>query len=204
MKAMSLSLLVKAVIAGSLLIMSQACLAHGGVGMVEGQCIIQMGNLEARFTGYQPISRGNEEFCDDMPDLTNSIFVLNFIHDVLKIMPLDFRIIRDEKNFGLTATEDDILTLGDLSSVTEYYQSPILYEDGMVKFQHEFSKAGIYIGIITAQHPSQNLIYKAVFPFRVGAINYSDYWPLFVLVLVALQVMYKRTSRKVGEVVEST
>ncbi|MBV1880898.1 MAG: hypothetical protein KUG82_04655 [Pseudomonadales bacterium] len=193
---------------------SQVALAHGGVGMVEGQCLIRIGNLEARFTGYQPASRGSEEFCDDMPDLTNSIFVLNFIHDVLKTMPLDFRIIRDEKDFGLSATADDVESLGDLGSVTEYYQSPIQYSDGIVKFQHEFIKAGNYIGIITVQHlyqtPSpassksqfQNKKIKAVFPFRIGAVNYSDYWPVFILILVMLQIMFRMHSRRINNVLE--
>lgn len=181
-----------------LLLLNQPVLAHGGVGMVEGQCIIQMGNLESRFTGYQPASRGSKEFCDDLPDLSNSIFVLDFIHDVLKNMTLDFRIIRDEKSFGLTATADDIETINDLELVTEYYKPPIQYGDGMVKFQYEFSKAGVYIGIITAQHPNQDIVYEAVFPFRVGAVSYADYWPVFILVLVVLQLMYWRSNSKVS------
>ncbi|PCI45667.1 MAG: hypothetical protein COB51_08545 [Moraxellaceae bacterium] len=173
---------------------SQLIMAHGGVGMEGGQCLIRIGNLEARFTGYQPATRGSKEFCDDLPDLTGSIFVLDFVHDVLNTMPLDFRIIRDENNFGLSASSDDIKSLNNIDELTEYYSPPTRYDDGNVEVRYEFLNPGIYIGIITAQHPSSGVVYEAVFPFRVGAINYLDYWWVFIVVMVGLQFLFRRTS----------
>lgn len=179
-----------------LMLSSQIIMAHGGVEMEGGQCLIRIGNLEARFTGYQPATRGSKEFCDDLPDLTESIFVLEFVHEVLKTMPLDFRIIRDEENFGLAASSDDIKRLKGIENLTEFYSPATRYDDGNVKVQYEFLNPGIYIGIITAENPLGGIIYEAVFPFRVGAINYLDYWWAFVVVLVGLQIMFRKTTVK--------
>ncbi|PCJ22077.1 MAG: hypothetical protein COB04_01060 [Gammaproteobacteria bacterium] len=177
-----------------LLLTSQGGWAHGGVGMEGGQCLIRMGNLEARFTGYQPETRGSKEFCDDLPDMTQSIFVLEFVHDVLKIMPMDFRVIRDDQDFGLGASSKDIRSLSDIDSMTEYYMRPTLFEGGRVNAKINFTRPGLYIGIITARHPASGEIFEAVFPFRVGAIDYSDYWPLFIIVLITMQVFYSRSA----------
>ena len=45
--------------------------AHGGVVFEEDVCVLKIGFLQAHFTGYQPSSRGSEEFCEELPDVGN-------------------------------------------------------------------------------------------------------------------------------------
>ena len=78
-----------------LLACSQNVAAHGGVGMEDDKCIITIGFLKAHFTGYQPKTNGTEEFCEDIPEVARSVFVIEYLHDFLKKMQVDFRIIKD-------------------------------------------------------------------------------------------------------------
>ena len=78
-----------------LLMVNQSALAHGGVVLEEDRCVINIGFLTAHFTVYQPESRANEEYCEDIPDVTNSVFVMEYLHDFLREMPVDFRIVED-------------------------------------------------------------------------------------------------------------
>ena len=64
---------------------------------------LSIGFLEAHFTVYQTQTSASEEFCEDIPDVTNSVFVLDYLHDFLKEMPVDFRIVKDSHNFGIFA-----------------------------------------------------------------------------------------------------
>ncbi len=69
--------------------------AGGGVILRDDVCIITIGFYEAHFTAYQPQTRGNEEFCEDLPDLGETLFVLDYLHTSMKEVPIDFRIIKD-------------------------------------------------------------------------------------------------------------
>ena len=50
-------------------------------------------------------------------------------------------------------------------------------------------RAGGYIGIVTASHPTQEKIYNAVFFFRVGGPDLG-YLPLFVGLIILVQLIY--------------
>jgi hypothetical protein len=77
--------------------------AHGGVVFDEDLCVIEIGLFKAHFTIYQPESRASEEFCEDVPDVSNSVFVMDYMHDSLREVPVDFRIIKDVQNRTLYA-----------------------------------------------------------------------------------------------------
>ena len=174
---------------GVCLLPSNPVLAHGGVAFEEDVCLINIGFLQAHFTLYQPLTSGSEEFCEDIPEVSDSVFVLDYLHDFLREMPVDFRIIRDVTDIGVYASWDDILSLPDLEKVTEFYQSPVTVKEGVFKVSHPFSAQGSFIGIVTAQHPTEDKAYHAVFHFQVGGANYRTI-PYFVVLILVLQLLY--------------
>lgn len=163
--------------------------AHGNVVAEGDRCLIQIGFYDAHFTIFQPQTRDHREFCEDIPDVTESVFVMEYLHDSLREVPVDFRIIRDRENRGRFVNWDDIKAIGDLTVDTVYYQPPITQQDGVFPILHHFDSPGDYIGIVTAAHPTKDLRYSAVFPFRVGDSDWG-YWPLFILLVLIVQANY--------------
>jgi len=163
--------------------------AHGGVSFEEDTCVITIGFLKAHFTGYQPRSQGNKEFCEDIPDVGESVFVIDYLHDFLKQMPVDFRIIEDVNNFGVFAKWADIASLEDIDRDTVFYQPPVTRADGVLTVEYVFERAGSYIGVVTARHPTEDKIYRAVFQFQVGREKIG-YLPIFVALIVLAQALY--------------
>ena len=179
------------------LLFSQQVLAHGGVAFDDDVCKLSIGFLEAHFTVYQPLSSASEEFCEDIPDVTKSVFVMDYLHDFLKEMSVDFRIIKDTRDFGIFAKWDDIVGLGNdqVEADTVFYQSPVKRSDGALTVEYDFQEVGGYIGIVNAQHPTQEKTYHAVFFFQVGGSDWG-YIPLFVVLVVLAQGIYWFSSRR--------
>ena len=177
-----------------LLICCQNAAAHGGVSLEDDVCKLRIGFMEAHFTVYQPLSSGAEEFCEDIPDTTKSVFVLDYLHDFLKEMPVDFRIIRDTQNLGVYANRDDIADLEDIGNDTVFYQGPAKRPDGVLTVNYDFQQAGGYIGIVNARHPDKEKSYSAVFYFQVGGSDYG-YLPLFILLVILVQGLYWLSNR---------
>lgn len=173
-----------------LLLLSQQGFAHGGVAFSEDEvCIIQIGFLQAHFTGYQPLTHGSEEFCEDIPEVARSVFVIDYLHEFLKEMPVDFRIIRDVNNFGIYASWEDIATIADLDGDTVFYQPSTIQPNGVYTVEYNFQEPGSYIGIVTAKHPTSGKTYRSVFHFQVGGTDYK-YAPLFLVLLALVQLIY--------------
>jgi len=168
---------------------STSAFAHGGVAFAEDSCVINIDFFSAHFTVYQPETRNSEEFCEDIPDVTESVFVMEYLHDFLQQMPVDFRIIRDVNNVGQYAKWEDVEAINDLDAATVFYQPPRMQSDGSYSVTHEFDKKGTYIGIVTAEHPLQEKTYNAVFYFRVGGADFGSL-PLFLALIVLAQLLY--------------
>ncbi len=162
---------------------------HGSIVAEEDICVIQIGFFKAHFTVYQPETRGGKEYCEDLPDTGKTVFMLNYLHDSLKIMPVDFRIIRDVTNLDRYAKWEDIAEIEDIDSATVFYQPPIKKSDAVFIVNHKFSKPGRYIGIVTTRHPTKNKTYNAVFPFQVAGSSSSYLWVIGALILL-LQAGY--------------
>lgn len=178
-----------------LLAVGQQVAAHGGVSFDDDVCKLSIGFLEAHFTVYQTQTSASEEFCEDIPDVTNSVFVLDYLHDFLKEMPVDFRIVKDSHNFGIFAKWEDIAGLEDIENDTVFYQEPVKRADGVLTVEYHFQEAGGYIGIVNASHPVQDKTYHAVFFFQVGGDDYG-YLPLFILLVLLAQGVYWLSTRK--------
>ena len=78
-----------------LLVLQQDAIAHGGVVEEDDVCVIKVNYLRAHFKTYQPRVSGHEQFCEDLPAAAESVFVMEFMHDAMQTMPIDFRIIRN-------------------------------------------------------------------------------------------------------------
>ena len=168
-----------------LLIMSGQALGHGGVVYEDDQCVLKMEFLTAHFTGFQPQRRGGEEFCEDIPQTGESIFVIEYLHDYMREMPVEFRVVRDLEGFGVYANYADVLSMGDLSDATVFALPAQRYTDGVLTARYDFQEVGEYIGIVSATDPASNKVYNAVFFFRVGPRNY---WSVVALVLAVVVV----------------
>lgn len=178
-----------------LLMVGQHVAAHGGVSFDDDVCKLSIGFLEAHFTVYQTQTSASEEFCEDIPEVTNSVFVLDYLHDFLKEMPVDFRIVKDSHDFGIFAKWEDIAGLEDIESDTVFYQEPVKRADGVLNIEYQFQEAGGYIGIVNAAHPVQEKIYHAVFFFQVGGDDYG-YLPLFIALVLLAHGVYWLSTRK--------
>lgn len=163
--------------------------AHGGVAFEDDLCVINIDFLQAHFTVFQPETRESDEFCEDIPDVSRSVFVMEYLHNLLPEMLIDFRIIRDVNEVGKYATLEDVLAIDELEAATVYYEPPRIEPGGFYTASYEFDSKGTYIGVVTADHPTEDRYYTAVFYFQVGGPDLGTL-PLFLLLLIVLQGGY--------------
>jgi hypothetical protein len=171
-----------------LLALQSQAFAHGGVVEEDDICVIKVNYLRAHFKIYQPRTSGHEQFCEDLPAAAESVFVMEFMHDALETMPIDFRIIRDMTGKGRFARMEDVQAIEDLDAATVFYQSASTEPD-VYSVVHTFESEGDFIGIVSARNPESGDVYAAVFPFEVGFTGWG-YWPLFIGLLVLIQIQY--------------
>ena len=171
----------------SLVLPAARAFAHGSIVDEGDICVLTLGFYSAHFTIYQTGTSGQKQFCEDIPDVTDTIFVMEYLHRSLREVPVEFRIIRDDQERGRFVRWEDLLAMGDLDPVTVFYQPPTIHPFGVLTVQHEFAEAGDYIGIVSAPHPEDGFEYHAVFPFHVGPPKLG-YWPWIVVLLIAVQL----------------
>jgi hypothetical protein len=162
--------------------------AHGGVVEEDDLCVIKVNYLRAHFKIYQPQASGHKQFCEDLPVASESVFVMEYQHDSLSEMAVDFRIIRDVTGKGRFARIEDVNEIADIESATVYYRSPIVEPD-VYTVNHNFAEEGDFIGIVSAQHLQTGKIYAAVFPFEVGFTGFG-YWPYIIGLLALIQFQF--------------
>ena len=114
---------------------------------------------------------------------------MEFLHDGLRDMLVDFRIIKDTQKLGRFAKLEDIEKIQDINQQTIFYQAPKSSPDGVYLAQYDFKQKEYYIGIVTAKHPDQEKLYTAVFPFQVGGSSWG-YIPAIIGVAIFLQLNY--------------
>lgn len=150
------------------LIAASPALAGGGGVMQTDRCVVRLGFMEAHLTIYQPRTQGSEKFCDAVPDAANTILTLDYLHDSLNQVPIEFRVIRNETGLGRFARWSDVEALGDLEAITIHYQEPVVRPGGTFQVEQRFEKEGDYLLLVTARHPTKDLRYHAVVPLAVG------------------------------------
>jgi len=170
--------------------------AGGGMVLREDKCIIEIGFYDAHFTAYQPQTRGNEQYCQELPDVGETLFVLDYLHGSMKEVPIDFRIIKDETDLGQYVQVKDVEAIDDLNSLTVFYHLPTVHADASLSVAHIFTAPGNYIGIVTAGHPTKDTIYSAVFPFTVGKTDYTRLLLYGFLIVLMLPLGYHFVRRQ--------
>jgi len=171
-----------------LLVSGHDARAHGGVVEEDDVCVIRISYLKAHFKIYQPLTSGHEEFCEDLPNAGESIFVMEYLHDEMRRVPVDFRIIRDVTGKGRFARWEDVAAIDDLESVTVKHQPPAIEPDVFTAI-HNFTEEGDYIGVVTATPDTGERLHIAVFPFEVGYTGFG-YWPLVIGLLLLVELVY--------------
>ena len=168
--------------------------AHGSVVDAGEGCTIFMDFYSAHFTVFQPERSGHREYCEDLPATGESVCVMEYLHDSLRQVPAEFRIIRNTTELGRFVKLTDVQALGDLDDITVFYQSVGPQPDGVLTVMHSFQDAGDFIGVVSAPHPQQDRMYHAVFPFSVGDPALPVWlWVLIVTGLLLLAWRYRNT-----------
>ena len=175
-------------ICGGLVLLPAQVSAHGGVVEEDDLCVIKVNYLRAHFKIYQPQVSAHEQYCEDIPAAAESVFVMEYLHDSLSTMPVDFRIIRDITGKGRFARLEDVNAIADIEAVTVFYQPPVV-ESYVYTVNYEFVEEGDFIGIVSARNPESGKVYAAVFPFEVGFTGIG-YWPFFIGLLLLIQLQY--------------
>ena len=177
------------VLSAGILLAAEQVNAHGGVAFEDDLCVININFMQAHFTVFQPQISQTREFCEDIPEVSTSVFVMEYLHDLLREMSVDFRIIRDVNGVGRFASWEDIEAIDDLDAATVYYQQPAVEDSGYYRARYTFEQKGTFIGVVTAEHPTEDRSYSAVFYFRVGGRNPGSL-PIFVALVLMLQIGY--------------
>jgi hypothetical protein len=162
--------------------------AHGSVTPDSDLCIIEIGYYRAHFKIYQPDTRQHKDYCEDLPDTGRSIFVMEYEHEGLGEVPIDFRIIENVTGNGFFANMEDIEKIEDLDGVTILHHVDAIQRD-VFTIDYEFEESGNYIGVVTVQNPETGKVYNAVFPFEVGYIGLG-YWPWIAGTALLLHLNY--------------
>ena len=169
-----------------LLCMAPAALAGGGLVLQNDTCILQIDFYSAHFTAYQPASSGNQQFCRELPAAGETLFVLDYLHQTLKEVPVSVRVVRDYTGQGRFVK---LKHLGDDETIernTVFYQPPVVRPNASLTVEFDLPEKGDYVGIVTAGHPSNGQTYITVFPFQVGASAGSYLTAAIVLAAVAV------------------
>ena len=162
--------------------------AHGSVTPEDDICIMRIGFYEAHFKIYLPRTRGHREYCEDIPSVGETVFVMEYEHSGLGDVPIDFRIIRNVTGQGVFTALEDVERIEDLQSVTVIHHEAAVQPD-VFTIMYDFEEQGEFVGIVTVQSPENGKTYTAVFPFEVGFAGFG-WWPWFVLLAVILQANY--------------
>jgi hypothetical protein len=166
--------------------------AGGGSVLASDTCIVKIDFYSVHLTVYQPDSSGSQQFCLELPDTGDSMFVLDYLHPSLKEVPVGLRIIRDVTGLGRFVKLKNVEAIKDIDKQTVFYQPPVIEVDGSLKNEVTFRQEGEFIGIISAGYPGNDKIYTAVFPIKVGG---SNYFLMLSSVLVLAGAMFFLTGR---------
>ncbi|NOR20990.1 MAG: hypothetical protein GQ538_12990 [Xanthomonadales bacterium] len=172
-----------------------AVLAGGGLVLKNDVCIIEIDFYTAHFTAYQPKTRGNEQFCQELPDTGETLFVLDYLHPSLREVPVSLRIIHDVTGQGSFVKLKHVEEIENIEDHTVFYQPPVIRSDASFQVDFDVDTEGSYIGIVTAGHPTSDEVYTAVFPFDVGGADIKILLPIIFLVLTLGFFLLRHWSR---------
>lgn len=135
--------------------------AHGGVKLEQDECVLKIGPNTMHFIGYQRTGE-EQEFCEDIAHTGPTVIALTAVSPDLRDMAIGVRIVKD------VGEEQE---KANLEAATEFYLPPKVYRNGTMTFEHDFKKAGYYVGIVTVSDDQGNQ-WMSRFPFTVGIYTF--------------------------------
>lgn len=187
---MSLHFLKPAVVCLMLLIgipFSAQVQAHGGLSLADDICKLTIGPYTMHFTGYQPDSTQEKEFCEDIPATGRTVVALDYIEEALRPLPTEVRIIRDT---GAPAGAEE-----NLDAITVLHIPSKVYPNGSINFESDFAQPGKFVGLVTVRDKKEE--YVSRFPFSVGEPKgTSPYLIVAIAALIGAAAFFFLRSRK--------
>lgn len=132
--------------------------AHGGLSLADDICKLTIGPYTMHFTGYQPESTQEKEFCEDIPATGRTVVALDYIEEALRPLPTEVRIIRDT---GAPEGAEE-----NLDAITILHIPAKVYPNGSINFENDFTQPGKFVGLVTVRDQKEE--YVSRFPFSVG------------------------------------
>jgi hypothetical protein len=157
--------------------------AEGGAGpeamSMGNMCMVMFGYDMIHITAYQP-GKSRSEYCEEIPSTGKTILVFDIENPKFRDLPLEVRIIRDP----LVPISSDT----DLAPLTEVHLPARLYRTGTFNVEHDFSKNGHYIGIVTLTQENGERV-SSQFKFSVGETLWAWVPQILGVVLIVLIVL---------------
>jgi hypothetical protein len=157
--------------------------AEGGAGpeamSMGNMCMVMFGYDMIHITAYQP-GKSRSEYCEEIPTTGKTILVFDIENPKFRDMPLEVRIIRDPL---VPITPET-----DLGALTEVHLPARLYRTGTFNIEHDFSKNGHYIGIVTLTQDNGEKV-ASHFKFSVGETLWIWLPQILGAVLIVLIVL---------------
>jgi hypothetical protein len=167
--------------------------AHGGLSLADDVCKLTIGPYTMHFTGYQPDSTQEKEFCEDIPATGRTVVALDYIEEALRPLPTEVRIIRDTGAGEAAGNE------ANLEEITILHIPAKVYPNGSINFEYQFAEPGKFVGLVTVTDKEK---YVSRFPFSVGEPKGTSPYLLVALAAIvggALVFFLRgRKSEKVG------
>ncbi|WGJ15484.1 hypothetical protein QEV83_04195 [Methylocapsa sp. D3K7] len=156
--------------------------------MQDNRCVLRIGPDIMFFTGYQP-QNSREEFCDDVPNMGQTVVALDMQETELRNMLTEIRLIKDDGSHtqmnGLPFLSDaELANKAALDAVSIAYLPAKKYPTGTLTFEHTFPENGKFIGIVTVEN-DHGQKFVSQFPFSVGQ-QVGKSLVLYGLILVGL------------------
>jgi len=151
--------------------------AHGKVAMEDDSCMRQIGENIIHLSAYQPQHDVEAHYCTDIPQVGETLLVIDLVDPALREMPIGFKVFR-----GSNETEGELITS----------LEPAYYKDGIIGTKSELNEKGLYSVTVTAEGvPPLHYQYQ----LRVEMVNYANVFrsaigPVVGLLLLTL-IMYK-------------
>lgn len=177
---MSCRRIAQSLLPAALVAMSAAhsALARGDLLPDKDSCVLKIGPEIIYFAGYQPGAAQQKKFCEDAPQLGETIFVFDYAAPELREMKAGFRILLQS---------DDSEDASSLETATAAALPPQIYPKGTFSFAHVFTQPGDFIGVVTVDGAAGEH-WTARFPFSVGKrrLEISPYYLIAAAGLLAL------------------
>ena len=143
--------------------------AHGGLSLADDMCKLTIGPYTMHFTGYQPDSSQEKEFCEDIPATGRTMVALDYIEEALRPLPTEVRVIKD------SGSEEN------LDAITVLHMPAKVYPNGSINFEHNFKEPGKFVGLVTVNGKEE---YVSRFPFSVGTGGGTSPFLIFSIAVV--------------------